>query len=95
MTSLVLLFLLGSAALILLAWGAFSVFPPVSRLAMRSFWCPFRTRRVTAEFSQEQWGGPCLDVSACTAFEPPTAITCEKLCLRLNKLPEEKAAGVA
>ena len=89
--NLVILLLLG-AALTLLVWSAFSVLPPVSRLVAKSFWCPFRAGSVTAEFKEEEWGGTCFEVASCTAFAPPTAITCEKLCLRLEQLPEQKAA---
>ena len=52
--------LLVGAALILLVWGVFSVLPPASRLITKSFWCPFRKRRVTTEFKEEAWGGTRL-----------------------------------
>ena len=44
--------------------------------------------RVTTEFKEEAWGGTRFEVSSCTAFAPPTAIKCRKLCLRLEELPE-------
>jgi hypothetical protein len=48
-------------------------------------------RNVTAEFMEEAWGGTPVEVSRCTAFTPSTSITCDKLCLRLKKLPESSA----
>ena len=78
------------ASLILLVWGLFRVLPPVGRLVARSFWCPFRERNVTAGFTEKAWDGAPVEVSYCTAFTPPTAVTCDKECLRLKKLPDPR-----
>lgn len=53
----------------------------VIRTVTRSFWCPARRQHVTAEFQEEAWDGTPVAVNRCTAFSPPTAITCERLCL--------------
>jgi len=75
------------ASVILFVWAVFRVLPSVSRLVARSFWCPFRDRNVTAEFREEPWDGTRIDVSRCTAFTPPEAVNCEKLCLRPKRFP--------
>ena len=68
-------------ALVLIATaGAFS---RVSRTASRSFRCPFADREVTADFEEDVWGGPPIEVSRCSAFEPATAITCGRYCLKI------------
>ena len=72
--------------LVLLVWGVFRVLPTVNRVVTRSFWCPFRRRDISAEFQEDAWDDRPLDVTHCTAFEPPSAITCDKACLRLPKL---------
>lgn len=91
----VLAAVLFGAAVILLVWGAFSVFPRVSRPITKSFWCPFLARDVTAQFEEEAWDGTPVDVSSCTAFTPPTAITCKKLCLHMEKLEPRKEEQAA
>ncbi len=60
------------------------------RTVTRAFWCPFRDRAVTAEFREDAWDGTRLAVKQCSAFSPPTAITCEKRCLYLHKLPSAR-----
>jgi hypothetical protein len=83
--------------LVLLVWGVFRVFPTVNRVVTRSFWCPFRRRDVSADFQEDAWDGRPLDVARCTAFEPPSAISCDKACLRLPKLdsPRQFEPGAA
>jgi len=63
----------------------------VTRFVMRSFWCPFLERDVTVEFQEEAWDGRPVGVMRCTAFDPPTAITCQRRCLGLRRLPAGKA----
>ena len=78
--------------LVLLLWGASTAFPVVNRVVTRSFWCRFRWEDVTAEFQEDAWNGRRVDVNRCSAFEPSSAITCDKVCLRLQHL--EAAPGV-
>lgn len=77
-----LLIVLGlGLGLVLSVWGVFRVWPSVNRVVTRSFWCPFRRRAVSAGFEEDAWDGHAVDVTRCTAFEPPSAITCDKACL--------------
>ncbi len=85
MTILIVLAL--GLALVLLAWIASTREPRPTRLATRSFWCPFRGENVTAEFREEAWDGKPVAVESCTVFSPPGAVACDRLCLRLPKLP--------
>ncbi len=83
-----------AAAAALLMWGAFSSLPRVSRTVARSFWCPFHHGDVTAEFQEDAWDGKPVEVVRCTAFTPPTAITCTKLCRFLRRFPSLRKAKV-
>lgn len=69
------------ALLLVIAYGPLR---GVTRLVTRSFWCPFLKRDVTAEFQEEAWDGRPVEVMRCTAFTPPTAITCQRHCLGLR-----------
>jgi hypothetical protein len=71
------------AGLVFLLVLAIGVSVGVTERVPRSFWCPFRECPVTAEFEQEV---KRLDVARCSAFTPPTAVACDKACLRLRKL---------
>lgn len=64
-----------------LMWGALSSVPRVIRHATRSLRCPVSNERVTQELDEDAWDAIPLDVTRCTAFTTPTAITCDKLCL--------------
>ena len=75
------------AALVLLVWAVYRRFPRIPRLETLSFWCPFKGRSVTTEFKEDAWDGKLIDVQSCDAFEPPTAVACDKLCLHLRTLP--------
>jgi len=66
-----------------------------TRFVMRSFRCPFLERDVTVEFQEEAWDGNPVEVMRCTAFTPPTAITCERRCLGLGRFPRAGKARVA
>jgi hypothetical protein len=72
--------------LVLFVWGVFTALPVVNRVVTRSFWCRFRKRNVSAEFQEDPWSGWPVEITRCTAFEPSSAITCDKDCLRLRKL---------
>jgi hypothetical protein len=44
-------------------------------------------RQLTAELEEEFWDGRRVDVNQCSAFSPPTAVSCGKACLRLAERP--------
>ena len=73
--------------------SAFGSMPGVTRAVRRTFWCPFRNRNATAEIQEQVWDGRPVDVTQCSLFTPPSAITCEKLCTTLKRFPaaREKA----
>jgi len=73
--------------LVLLVWAVSISFPTVTRIVPRSFWCPVQGRNVTAEFQEAAWDGKPVEVNRCSAFSPSQAVTCTKVCLRLEKLP--------
>jgi len=72
---------LATAVALLLLAIAFRPLRGVVRTVIRSFWCPVRARNVTAEFREEAWDGKPVEVTRCSAFTPPEAIACKKLCL--------------
>lgn len=80
-----------ATALALLLILAFGSFPGMIRTVRREFWCPVAGGHVVAEFQEEAWDGRRVEVDRCSAFTPPTAITCKKLCLTLKKLPSAGA----
>ncbi len=84
-SGLIIIGLALATALALLLIIVFGGLPGMFRTVRRSFWCPVANRKVTAEFQEEAWDGRPAEVSRCSAFTPPTAITCEKLCLRPDK----------
>jgi hypothetical protein len=64
------------------------------RVACR-VWCPLKDRRLAVELDTDAGGRRRLDVLGCAAFVPPTAVTCEKACLRLTRRPRRPpTAGV-
>jgi hypothetical protein len=67
-------------------WKVSSASPVIKRVVTRWFWCRFRTQNVNAEFQEDPWSGRPVGISRCTAFTPPSAITCDKECLRLRQL---------
>jgi hypothetical protein len=54
---------------------------PGTRPLRRAFHCPYRGQDVDVEFSVAAWDGRAVDVRACSAFAPPTCVTCDKRCL--------------
>jgi hypothetical protein len=52
-----------------------------SRRARRTFECPVRHRRVTADFVVPVGAARPESVSACSAFADPTRVTCTQGCL--------------
>ena len=85
-TAIIIILALGTA-LALLVWQVSTRFPAVTRVVTRSFWCPIQGRNVTAEFQEAVWDGTPVEVNRCSAFSPSQAVACEKVCLRLEKLP--------
>jgi hypothetical protein len=75
------------AALVLLVVRYRGLMRGVSQRATRTVWCPMHDRKLTAELLEEVWDGRRVDVNQCSAFSPPTAVTCGKACLRLTKRP--------
>ena len=63
----------------------------VTRIRVRSFWCPIRGRTVTAHFRQAIFGGRLMDVERCSAFRPETAVTCAKGCLNTESEAASRA----
>jgi len=72
--------------LLLFVWKVSTASPVINRVVTRSLWCRFRTQNVKAEFQEDPWSGRPVDISRCTAFTPPSGITCDKDCLRLRRL---------
>ena len=87
--AIIIVLALGTAVALLLV-AVFGSLSGATRTVTRSFWCPFLYRRVTAEFKEEAWDGRPVDVTRCSAFTPPTAVTCEKLCRHLKKFPSAR-----
>ena len=81
------LILMVGFGLVLMVWSVFAAFPQVNRAARRSFWCPFKNQNVTAEFQEDAWDDTPTRVDRCSAFTPPAAVGCDRLCLKLAKLP--------
>lgn len=52
-----------------------------TRAVHEAFWCPFRRQDVSVDTRITAWDATRVDVDRCTAFEPPTAVTCDKACL--------------
>ena len=62
------------------------------RLVTRAIWCPLRDDELSAELEEEVWDGRRVDVRACSAFIPASAVNCEKACLRLTHRPRPASA---
>jgi len=52
----------------------------LSGVVEHTSWCPVAGAVVTARFRGERVGEPA-EVLACTAFDPPTGLTCPRACL--------------
>lgn len=72
--------------LALFVWRVTTASPVINRVATRWFWCRFHTQNVNAAFQEDPWSGRPVGISRCTAFTPPSAISCDKNCLHLRKL---------
>lgn len=51
------------------------------RKVHRKIWCPIRGTEVQLSLLETAPEGRPIDVTACSAFMPPTAITCDRRCL--------------
>ena len=80
------------AILILLGIAVFSA--PGPRLVTKGFRCPFRRRRVTAEFVVPEGAARPLTVISCTAFKDPKRIRCRRPCLPLTEVRWSPPPGV-
>ena len=56
-----------------------------TRSVVESFWCPFTTQDVHVDFEIDAWDGHPVDVNRCSAFTPPTAVTCDKRCMSRSR----------
>lgn len=59
------------------------------------FECPLRKQPVRVEFQVTAWDGRRVDVDCCSAFAPPSAITCDKACLRPGGLRARTTTAAA
>jgi hypothetical protein len=72
--------------LVLCVWGVFTVVPVVSRVVTRWFCCGLSDRNGSAEPQEDPWEDRrAVDVKR-WAFEPSSALTCDKDRLQLPKL---------
>lgn len=83
--------IIGLALLVLLGIGVFSDGPQAVR---KTFRCPLRARRVTAEFVVPVGAARPCSVVSCTAFKDPNRITCAKPCLGLAEVYWTPPRGV-
>jgi hypothetical protein len=51
------------------------------RKVHRKIWCPIRGTEVQLSLLETAPEGRPIEVTACSAFTPPTAITCDQRCL--------------
>ena len=54
---------------------------PGTLTCRQSFRCRFKDAQVDVDFQESAWDRRGIDVSRCSAFDPPTAVTCDKACL--------------
>ena len=83
------------AAVVLLVVARFGSMPGVTRPIRRTFFCPWKERDATVEFQEEVWDGRLVEVSECSVFAPPTAVSCEKRCLFMGRFPETRGEDKA
>jgi hypothetical protein len=51
------------------------------RKVHRKIWCPIRGTEIQLSLLEAAPEGRPIDVTACSAFTPPTAVTCDRRCL--------------
>lgn len=54
------------------------------RKVHRKIWCPIRGTEMRLSLLEAAPDGRPIDVTACSAFTPPTAVTCDRRCLGLS-----------
>jgi hypothetical protein len=81
------------AALVLLLVRHRGLMRGARRPVTRTVWCPVRDHKLTATLVEEVWDGRRVDVDQCSAFSPPTAVTCGKACVRLTERPRPARAS--
>ena len=80
------------ASLWIVAIGLVVLFLALSvRKVHRKIWCPIRGTEQQLSLLETAPEGRPLDVTACSAFIPPTAVTCDRRCLGLRQLPRADA----
>ena len=63
---------------------------PGTRTVSSALWCPSRKRDLDVDLRVTAWDGRAVDIERCAAFDPPTAVVCEKACLA-----ERQGAGIS
>ncbi|HEX7788833.1 MAG TPA: hypothetical protein VF653_21635 [Methylomirabilota bacterium] len=81
------------AAIVLLAMRHRGLMRGETRRIARTVWCPVKDRQLSAQLEEEVWDGRRVDVHACSAFSPTTAVTCGKACVRLAQRPRPAPAS--
>ena len=76
-------------AVLLLMWYR-DAMRSVRRRVTRMVWCPLRDRALSVTL-EERWDGRRIDVEQCSAFSPPTDVSCGKSCLRITRRPPPAA----
>ena len=71
-----------TAAVLMLVARSRGFMRDATRVTRCRVWCPVRDRKVAIELVDTMWDGRRIDVNECSEFAPPSAITCEKACLR-------------
>jgi hypothetical protein len=89
LTSMVVSVALLIAVLLLMRYR--SALRGASQRVTRTVWCPLHDRPESATLEENCWDGRRIDVEQCSAFSPPTAVRCEKSCLRLTSRPRPAA----
>src|SRR5262245_38345598 len=81
---LVLLAVAVLGALLVVALAG-SLLPATPLVGRARFGCPYSKLTVDAEFVSWPGAESPADVQACSAFEDPAKVTCEKRCLQLAR----------
>jgi len=81
------------------SWFAFMVvllifFRPVRKMA-RAIRCPLLATHVWVRGREALPGERPIEIRACSAFTPPTAITCDRQCVEPLGAPTKSTAGKA
>jgi hypothetical protein len=66
-----------------------------TRAVHEAFWCPFRRQDVLVDVRITAWDAKRIEVDRCTAFEPPTSVTCDKACLGATERRHDRMTAEA